>query len=158
MDGEELSAQETALYDRQIRVWGVDDQKRLSKTHVLANGLNGTAEFCKNIILAGVGSLTIMDDHIVTEDALSANFLIPPASVKDEGSSLAELCCDSLKEFNPMFVFQLKEITRGSEVTKQKGKRNLGNCNILYLETLICFWAVTLEGSKPTQQKKNLVR
>ncbi|ONK73073.1 uncharacterized protein A4U43_C04F26870 [Asparagus officinalis] len=111
MDGEELSAQETALYDRQIRVWGVDDQKRLSKTHVLANGLNGTAEFCKNIVLAGVGSLTIMDDHIVTEDALSANFLIPPASVKDEGSSLAELCCDSLKEFNPMFVFQLKEVT-----------------------------------------------
>ncbi|ONK77810.1 uncharacterized protein A4U43_C02F10930 [Asparagus officinalis] len=103
MDGEELSAQETALYDRQIRVWGVDAQKRLSKTHVLVNGLNGTAvEFCKNIVLAGVGSLTIMDDRIVTEDALNANFLIPPDAVKDEGSSLAELCCDSLKEFNPM--------------------------------------------------------
>jgi hypothetical protein len=33
MDGrggadEELTAQETALYDRQIRVWGVDAQKR----------------------------------------------------------------------------------------------------------------------------------
>jgi molybdopterin/thiamine biosynthesis adenylyltransferase len=25
---EELTAQETALYDRQIRVWGVDAQKR----------------------------------------------------------------------------------------------------------------------------------
>lgn len=28
MDGEELTAQETALYDRQIRVWGVDAQRR----------------------------------------------------------------------------------------------------------------------------------
>lgn len=28
MDGEELTEQETALYDRQIRVWGVDAQRR----------------------------------------------------------------------------------------------------------------------------------
>jgi len=27
-DGEELTAQETALYDRQIRVWGADAQRR----------------------------------------------------------------------------------------------------------------------------------
>ncbi|KAL6654964.1 hypothetical protein ACP70R_008429 [Stipagrostis hirtigluma subsp. patula] len=84
MDGrggaeEELTAQETALYDRQIRVWGVDAQKRLSKAHVLVCGMNGTTtEFCKNIVLAGVGSLSLMDDHIVTEDDLNANFLIPP--------------------------------------------------------------------------------
>ena len=29
MDGEELTEQETALYDRQIRVWGTDAQRRL---------------------------------------------------------------------------------------------------------------------------------
>lgn len=28
MDGEELTEQETALYDRQIRVWGADAQRR----------------------------------------------------------------------------------------------------------------------------------
>lgn len=28
MNGEELTEQETALYDRQIRVWGVDAQRR----------------------------------------------------------------------------------------------------------------------------------
>lgn len=28
MKGEELTEQETALYDRQIRVWGVDAQRR----------------------------------------------------------------------------------------------------------------------------------
>uniref|UniRef100_A0A2P2LTI4 Ubiquitin-like 1-activating enzyme E1A n=1 Tax=Rhizophora mucronata TaxID=61149 RepID=A0A2P2LTI4_RHIMU len=103
MDGEELTEQETALYDRQIRVWGADAQRRLSKSHVLVYGMKGTvAEFCKNIVLAGVGSLTLMDDRQVTEEALSANFLIPPEEGVYGGKSLAELCCDSLKEFNPM--------------------------------------------------------
>uniref|UniRef100_A0A5B6YLL3 Ubiquitin-like 1-activating enzyme E1A n=1 Tax=Davidia involucrata TaxID=16924 RepID=A0A5B6YLL3_DAVIN len=102
MDGEELTEQETALYDRQIRVWGADAQRRLSKSHILVSGLKGTVvEFCKNIVLAGVGSLTLIDDNPVTEEALSVNFLIAP----DEnvaGRSVAELCCDSLKDFNPM--------------------------------------------------------
>ncbi|KAM0934887.1 putative THIF-type NAD/FAD binding, ubiquitin-activating enzyme [Dioscorea sansibarensis] len=103
MDGEELTAQETALYDRQIRVWGADAQRRLSKSHILVSGLSGTSvEFCKNIVLAGVGSLTLMDDHSVTEDALLANFLIPPLESEYSGKSLAELCCESLKDFNPM--------------------------------------------------------
>ncbi|CAA6667871.1 unnamed protein product [Spirodela intermedia] len=79
-DGEEeLTAQETAVYDRQIRVWGVDAQKRLSKSHVLVSRITGAAvEFCKNVVLAGVGSVTLMDDRTVTEDAIQANFLIPP--------------------------------------------------------------------------------
>ncbi|EPS69619.1 hypothetical protein M569_05146, partial [Genlisea aurea] len=103
MDGEELTEQETALYDRQIRVWGADAQRRLSKSRVLVSGLKGAvAEFCKNIVLAGVGSVTLNDDRSVTDDLLSANFLIPTVENGDYGKSLAELCCDSLKDFNPM--------------------------------------------------------
>lgn len=103
MNGEELTEQETALYDRQIRVWGVDAQRRLSKSHIFVSGLKGTAvEFCKNIVLAGVGSLTLNDDNPVTEEALAANFLIPFDEKMGGGGSLAELCCDSLKDFNPM--------------------------------------------------------
>ncbi|XP_047072005.1 SUMO-activating enzyme subunit 1A-like isoform X2 [Lolium rigidum] len=100
---EELTAQETALYDRQIRVWGVDAQKRLSKAHVLVCGVNGTTiEFCKNIVLAGVGSLSLMDDHVVTEDDLNSNFLIPHDESIYGGRSRADVCCQSLKDFNPM--------------------------------------------------------
>ncbi|CAN6585594.1 unnamed protein product [Malus baccata var. baccata] len=103
MDGEELTEQETALYDRQIRVWGAGAQRRLSKAHVLVCGITGTvAEFCKNIVLAGVGSLTLVDDRVVTEDALSANFLIPSEESVYAGKTLTELCRDSLKDFNPM--------------------------------------------------------
>ncbi|XP_022770608.1 SUMO-activating enzyme subunit 1B-1-like isoform X2 [Durio zibethinus] len=103
MDGEELTEQETALYDRQIRVWGADAQRRLSKSHILVYGMKGTvAEFCKNIVLAGVGSVTLVDDRVVAEEALSANFLILPDKNQYQGKTLAEVCCDSLKEFNHM--------------------------------------------------------
>lgn len=103
MDGEELTEQETALYDRQIRVWGADAQRRLSKANVLVGGMNGTiSEFCKNIVLAGVGSLTLVDDRPVTGEAFHANFLIPPDEKAYAGRSIAEVCCDSLKDFNPM--------------------------------------------------------
>ncbi|XP_010529098.1 PREDICTED: SUMO-activating enzyme subunit 1B-1-like [Tarenaya hassleriana] len=103
MDGEELTEQETALYDRQIRVWGADAQRRLSKSHILVSGVKGTvAEFCKNIVLAGVGSVTLVDDRLVTEGVLNANFLIPPDENTCNGRTVAEICCDSLKEFNPM--------------------------------------------------------
>ncbi|KAJ4752134.1 SUMO-activating enzyme subunit 1A [Rhynchospora pubera] len=105
MDGgeEELTAHETALYDRQIRVWGVDAQKRLSKAHVLVSGLNGaTVEFCKNIVLAGVGSVTLMDDRLVSEEVLGANFLISLDEYANSNKSVAELCAESLRSFNPM--------------------------------------------------------
>jgi ubiquitin-like 1-activating enzyme E1 A len=38
----------------------------------------------------------------VTEEALSANFLMPPDENACSGKTLAELCRDSLNEFNPM--------------------------------------------------------
>nr|DAD21757.1 TPA_asm: hypothetical protein HUJ06_023220 [Nelumbo nucifera] len=43
-----------------------------------------------------------MDDRLVTEELLSANFLIPLDENAFNGNSLAELCCDSLRDFNPM--------------------------------------------------------
>lgn len=36
-DGEELTAQETALYDRQIRVWGADAQRRFIPLLLILN-------------------------------------------------------------------------------------------------------------------------
>ena len=65
-------------------------------------GLNLWMQFCKNIVLAGVGSLVLNDDNPATGEALAANFLIPFDENMGGGGSLAELCCDSLKDFNPM--------------------------------------------------------
>lgn len=48
----------------------------------------------------------------MTEEALSANFLIPPEEGVFGGKTVAELCCDSLKDFNPMVrVSVVKGIT-----------------------------------------------
>lgn len=46
--------------------------------------------------------MTLNDDRLVTEELLLANFLIPPDENAFRGKSVAELCCDSLKDFNPM--------------------------------------------------------
>lgn len=43
-----------------------------------------------------------MDDNVVTEDDLNANFLIPPDESIYGGRSRAEVCCESLIDFNPM--------------------------------------------------------
>lgn len=67
------------------------------------------SQFCKNIVLAGVGSLTLNDDRLVTEELLSANFLVPSDENVTSGKSLAELCCESLKDFNPMVTVSVEK-------------------------------------------------
>eukprot|EP01133_Synstelium_polycarpum_P000154 gene154-181_t len=72
MDNDKLTDYEAALYDRGIRVWGVDAQNRLRKSRVLFVGLSGqSAEVCKNVALAGVGGISVLDHHIVTRSDLS---------------------------------------------------------------------------------------
>jgi len=46
MDGEELTEQETALYDRQIRVWGADAQRRSNSIYIYMRGF-----LCSSFVL-----------------------------------------------------------------------------------------------------------
>lgn len=65
------------LYDRQIRLWGIDAQKRMASSRVLVYGITGlSAEVCKNIVLSGVGNVCIMDNGKVTPSLLGSNFFI----------------------------------------------------------------------------------
>ncbi|KAL4346728.1 hypothetical protein GQ457_17G018230 [Hibiscus cannabinus] len=92
----------------------------LSKSHILVYGMKGTvADFCKNIVLAGVGSVTLVDDRAVTKEALSANFLILPDENLYNGKTLAEVCRDSLKEFNPMVHVSVEKGNGGEEHQNQ---------------------------------------
>jgi ubiquitin-like 1-activating enzyme E1 A len=74
-----VTEEEAVLYDRQIRVWGLDGQNRLRETKVLLIGFSGTLnEVCKNLVLGGIGKLTILDDHVVSaKDLLSQLFCRP---------------------------------------------------------------------------------
>lgn len=56
-----------------------------------------------------MGSLTLNDDRFATDELLTANFLVPPSEDNYHKKCLAELCCDSLKDFNPMVRVSVKK-------------------------------------------------
>ncbi|XP_053658652.1 SUMO-activating enzyme subunit 1 [Anopheles marshallii] len=99
-NGAELTEHEAELYDRQIRLWGLDSQKRLRSARILIAGLNGLgAEIAKNIILAGVKSVTLLDDRKVTQEDYCSQFLVPQSSL---GSNRAEASLTRAQILNPM--------------------------------------------------------
>uniref|UniRef100_A0A1A9ZY41 SUMO-activating enzyme subunit 1 n=1 Tax=Glossina pallidipes TaxID=7398 RepID=A0A1A9ZY41_GLOPL len=96
----ELTETENELYDRQIRLWGLDSQKRLRTAKVLISGLSGIgAEIAKNIILAGVSAVKLNDHRIVTEEDFCAQFLTPRSAV---GKNRAEASVERARALNPM--------------------------------------------------------
>ena len=78
-NGGGLTDEQAAVYDRQLRVWGVEAQKRMgASTFFVLGDLDGVAaEACKNIVLAGVGTLRIWDNGMDAHDANAppGNFL-----------------------------------------------------------------------------------
>src|SRR5690242_17909257 len=59
---------EIALYDRQIRLWGMAAQAKIQNANILLITIRALAnEIAKNLVLAGVGSLTLLDNAIVAE-------------------------------------------------------------------------------------------
>ena len=75
--GQGLSADEVALYDRQIRLWGARAQERIRSAHILLISLRALGtEIAKNLTLAGISSLTIIDDDVVTAEDLGAQYFL----------------------------------------------------------------------------------
>uniref|UniRef100_A0A663FK53 THIF-type NAD/FAD binding fold domain-containing protein n=1 Tax=Aquila chrysaetos chrysaetos TaxID=223781 RepID=A0A663FK53_AQUCH len=72
-----LSEEEVAQYDRQIRLWGLEAQKRLRASRVLLVGMKGLgAEVAKNLILAGVKGLTMLDHQQVCLTCCSRDVMV----------------------------------------------------------------------------------
>ena len=119
-----LTEAEHEVYDRQIRVWGVETQKKLSTARVLvamggdshvstrtasssaARGLG--AETLKNIALAGCGKIVVRDDErgvLASERrGKDGNFLNAAAgddTDTDSGETVAEAMARTLSEMNP---------------------------------------------------------
>ncbi|XP_074075283.1 SUMO-activating enzyme subunit 1 [Macrotis lagotis] len=96
-----ISEEEAAQYDRQIRLWGLEAQKRLRASRVLLVGMKGLgAEVAKNLILAGVKGLTMMDHQKVFPEDISAQFLIPTTG--SSGRNRAEASLERAQNLNPM--------------------------------------------------------
>ena len=63
------------MYDRQIRLWGLEAQNRMRNATILTVNLRGVAtETIKNIVLAGIGKLILVDAEPVIEEDLGAGF------------------------------------------------------------------------------------
>ncbi|XP_043454516.1 SUMO-activating enzyme subunit 1 isoform X3 [Prionailurus bengalensis] len=72
-----ISEEEAAQYDRQIRLWGLEAQKRLRASRVLLVGMKGLgAEIAKNLILAGVKGLTMLDPEQVCLTCCSRDVIV----------------------------------------------------------------------------------
>ena len=94
-----MSADEIALYDRQIRLWGVQAQEKIRMANILLIGLKGLGtEVAKNLVLAGVGTLTILEHEAVTEDDLGSQFFVSQEQV---GQNRAEAAMAELQKMNP---------------------------------------------------------
>ncbi|VVC43683.1 THIF-type NAD/FAD binding fold [Cinara cedri] len=94
-----LSKDELKVYDRQIRLWGHDGQKKLSSWNVLLIGLQGLgAEIAKNLILCGVHSITLKDPSDVSILDRCSQFLIPPDS---EQRNRAKASLTNAQKLNP---------------------------------------------------------
>ncbi|CAN7939503.1 unnamed protein product [Ixodes hexagonus] len=96
----ELSEEEANLYDRQIRLWGLESQKRLRSTRVLVAGLNGLgAEVVKSLVLAGVKSITLLDHRNVSADDFSSQFMVQRTDIGKNRAHSSRAYAQSL---NPM--------------------------------------------------------
>ncbi len=120
-----LTELELRVYDRQIRVWGVETQRRLGRASVLAcagatttratttTRVGALAETLKNVALAGVGRAVIRDDAGERAEASrgeDGNFL-NAASTRDDDAddvsvSRAEAMATTLREMNAFGEFE----------------------------------------------------
>ncbi|XP_076904023.1 ubiquitin-activating enzyme E1 1-like [Bidens hawaiensis] len=86
------------LHSRQLAVYGRETMRRLFASNVLISGLQGLgAEIAKNLILAGVKSVTLHDEGVVELWDLSSNFIF---SENDVGKNRALASVQKLQELN----------------------------------------------------------
>ncbi|KAI1270785.1 hypothetical protein F5Y07DRAFT_405142 [Xylaria sp. FL0933] len=98
-NGHAMSADEIALYDRQIRLWGMQAQQKIQAANILLISMKALAnEIAKNLVLAGIGSLTIVDDEVVTEADLGAQFFLSQENI---GQNRAEAAAVQVQKLNP---------------------------------------------------------
>jgi ubiquitin-like 1-activating enzyme E1 A len=102
----ELTGEEAALYDRQIRLWGLDAQRRLAGANVLITGSTTSLlaqELAKNLVLAGIAALTLT----AAEDSIyvTGGFL-----GKDSNA-----CATSLADINPLVKVSVRDSSSASK-------------------------------------------
>ncbi|KAJ0051477.1 hypothetical protein Pint_02033 [Pistacia integerrima] len=91
-------AEPKTKYDRQLRIWGEQGQAALEKASVCLLNCGPTgSETLKNLVLGGIGSITVIDGSKVELGDLGNNFMLDESCV---GQSKAKSVCAFLQELN----------------------------------------------------------
>ena len=85
-------------YDRQTRLWGEGQILIRASTLLCLNSDSLSSEILKNLILSGVGEVTIIDNAKISQDDLKTNFFV---DADDIGKLRAEVVLKNLLELNP---------------------------------------------------------
>lgn len=103
---EDITEEEARLYDRQIRLWGVDVQKAISNSTILLIGFTGLAsEVVKNLVLAGIKAVTLVDDQeIMPADAGANLFARHPT-----GAQRIQIAERLVKQLNPRVKVSIRK-------------------------------------------------
>ncbi|RLV90553.1 DNA damage tolerance protein RHC31 [Spathaspora sp. JA1] len=99
---------EIALYDRQIRLWGMATQLRLRSTKILIINLGAVGtETVKNLVLGGLNTIEILDDSVVKPEDFAGQFFLP----NDDsiiGKTKLPLVVDRIRELNNRVNLSIK--------------------------------------------------
>ena len=85
-------------YDRQTRLWGEGQILICAAKLLCLNSDSCTCEILKNLILSGVGEVTIVDDAKITQEDLKNNFFV---DADDINKLRGEIVLKNLLELNP---------------------------------------------------------
>ncbi|KAM5538636.1 hypothetical protein V8D89_007665 [Ganoderma adspersum] len=99
-----ITEDEAAVYDRQIRLWGLEAQQRMRNATILVVRLQGVAtEAIKNIVLAGIGKLVVADPGDVVEQDLGASFFYRD---EDVGKKRVDAAKARIESLNPLVAVE----------------------------------------------------
>jgi len=104
MTSVEFTEEEQGRYDRQIRLWGIEAQQRMRNATILVVRLRGTStETIKNIVLAGIGKLILIDGGDVGEEDLGAGFFFRD---EDVGKKRVDVAKARIESLNPLVTVE----------------------------------------------------
>ncbi|KAJ7781530.1 ubiquitin activating enzyme [Mycena metata] len=135
MDVDEATIDE-GLYSRQLYVLGHEAMKKMATSNVLIVGAQGLGvEIAKDIVLAGVKSVTIFDPEPVTVQDLSSQFFL---RTDDIGKSRAAATVPRLAELNAYVPVRNLGGAAGQEITVEliQGFQAVVLCNTPYSKQL----------------------
>lgn len=108
-----LTQDEAEVYDRQIRLWGFNSQRKIRQSKVLMLGFNGIAsEVAKILVLAGIDTLTIVDNLPLQEQDITSNLFCRPSldpNIQPEFRTYKTV--DKLKVLNPLVRVSIKTVS-----------------------------------------------